>query len=196
MPFSAFLSTIFSAGRLLLTRMDDRLKKHFPYYLLLAFLITFIILAFLSEGSVGGADDIAHYKFSRFAFKYPEFFLDPWGKPLFTILMAPFAQFGMMGVRAFNILLGLGAALLTYLTAKKLDYKFPLRPGDDFLIRLKMSKQGRLRVIFHQQILRKNDEKLMVNANITAVLTRSGRPIAPDILEEKFEADGIVMEEV
>ena len=106
--------------------MDDRLKKHFPYYLLLALLIIFLILAFLSEGSIGGADDIAHFKFSRYAFKYPEFFLDPWAKPLFTMLMAPFAQFGMMGVRVFNILLGLGAALLTYLTAKKLDYKFPL----------------------------------------------------------------------
>lgn len=78
----------------------------------------------------------------------------------------------------------------------ELDYKFPLRPGDDFFIRLKMSKQGRLRMIFHQQIIRKTDEKLMVNAQITAVLTRGGRPISPDIWEEKFEAAGIVMEEV
>jgi len=78
----------------------------------------------------------------------------------------------------------------------ELDYKFPLRPGDDFLIRLKMGKQGRLRVIFNQQIIRKSDEKLMVNAKITAVLTKAGRPIVPDILVEKFEAAGIVMEEV
>lgn len=78
----------------------------------------------------------------------------------------------------------------------ELDYKFPLRPGDDFLIRLKMGKQGRLRVIFDQQIIRKADEKLMVNARITAVLTRSGRPIAPDIMVESFNAAGIVMEEV
>ena len=78
----------------------------------------------------------------------------------------------------------------------ELDYKFPLRPGEDFLIRLKMSKQGRLRVIFHQQIIRKTDEKLMVNAQIIAVLTRSGRPIPPDILEEKFSEAGIKMEEV
>ncbi len=77
----------------------------------------------------------------------------------------------------------------------ELDYKFPLRPGDDFLIRLVMSKQGRLRVIFHQKILRKADEKLMVNAKITAVLTRNGRPISPAILEEKFQESGIVMGE-
>ena len=77
----------------------------------------------------------------------------------------------------------------------ELDYKFPLRPGDDFYIRLKMAKQGRLRIIFNQQIVRKYDEKLMVNAKITAVLTRSGRPIPPDILVEKFEEAGIVMSE-
>ena len=78
----------------------------------------------------------------------------------------------------------------------ELDYKFPLRPGDDFLIRVKMEKQGRLRIIFNQQILRKSDEKVMLNAKITAVLTRTGRPMAPDIIVEKFKEVGIVMDEV
>ena len=78
----------------------------------------------------------------------------------------------------------------------ELDYKFPLRPGEDFLVRLKMTKQGRLRIVFNQQVIRKTDEKLMVNAKITAVLTRGGRPISPEVLVEKFEASGIVMEEV
>ncbi len=78
----------------------------------------------------------------------------------------------------------------------ELDYKFPLRPGDDFLIRLKMGKQGRLRVIFDQQVIRMADKKLMVNARITTVLTRGGRPISPDILVDKFKAVGVVMEEV
>ena len=77
----------------------------------------------------------------------------------------------------------------------ELDYKFPLRPGDDFLIRLTIGKQGRLRIVFNQQIIRKADEKLMVNAKITAVLTKAGRPIVPDILVEKFEVAGIKMEE-
>ena len=77
----------------------------------------------------------------------------------------------------------------------ELGYKFPLRPGDDFLIRLKMKKQGRLRIIFDQHIIRKADEKLMVNARITAVLTKNSRPISPDILVEKFNEAGIVMEE-
>jgi len=78
----------------------------------------------------------------------------------------------------------------------ELDYKFPLRPGDDFIIRLKIKRQGRLRVIFDQQIIRKTDEKLMVNARVTTVLTRNGRPISPDILVDKFSESGIVLEDV
>jgi acyl-CoA thioester hydrolase len=78
----------------------------------------------------------------------------------------------------------------------ELDYKFPLRPGDDFLVRLKLGKQGKLRIIFNQQIIRKTDEKLMVNARITTVLTKNSRPILPDILMAKFESSGIKMEEV
>lgn len=77
----------------------------------------------------------------------------------------------------------------------ELDYKFSLRPGDDFLVRLKMAKKGRLRIIFKQQVIRKADEKLMVDARITAVLTRNGRPISLEILEEKFKAAGIVLDE-
>lgn len=77
----------------------------------------------------------------------------------------------------------------------ELNYKFPLRPSDDFLVRLKMAKQGRLRIIFNQQILRRSDKKLMVDAKITTVLTRNNRPVSPDILEEKFKAIGIKMDE-
>lgn len=78
----------------------------------------------------------------------------------------------------------------------ELDYKFPLRPGDDFLIRLKMARQGRLRVVFFQNVIRKADEKLMVKGKITTVLTKSGRPIPSDILVESFVAAGIVLEEL
>jgi hypothetical protein len=40
--------------------------------------------------------------------------------------MAPFAQIGFMGVKIFNTMLGLGAALFTFLTARKLNYKYPV----------------------------------------------------------------------
>nr|WP_319269446.1 acyl-CoA thioesterase [uncultured Draconibacterium sp.] len=78
----------------------------------------------------------------------------------------------------------------------ELEYKFPLRPGDDFLVRLKIGKQGRLRIVFLQEVIRKTDEKLMVKGRITSVLTRNGRPLSPEILESKFKEAGIVIEEV
>lgn len=77
----------------------------------------------------------------------------------------------------------------------ELDYKFPLRPGDDFIIHLKMTRNGRLRIVFNQQIIRKTDGQLLVNAKITTVLTRNNRPVSPDMLVEKFEAAGITMNE-
>lgn len=73
----------------------------------------------------------------------------------------------------------------------EIDYKFPLRPGDNFLVHLQIAKHGRLRVIFNQQIIRKHDEQLMVNAKITAVLTKNNRPIPHKILLDKFQKAGI-----
>lgn len=78
----------------------------------------------------------------------------------------------------------------------ELDYKFPLRPGNDFLVRLKMGRKGGLRMIFDQEIVRKSDKKLIVKARITAVITKKGRPVPPEILIEKFEQIGIKMVEI
>lgn len=78
----------------------------------------------------------------------------------------------------------------------ELEYKYPLRPGDEFTVRLKVGKQGRLRIIFLQDIVRKSDKKLMLKARITSALTRNGRPISPEILENNFKEKGIVLEEV
>lgn len=78
----------------------------------------------------------------------------------------------------------------------ELDYKYPLRPGDEFTIRLKIGKQGRLRMVFLQQIIRKNDMQVILNARIIAVLIRNNKPINPDILEEKFRNKGILIQEL
>lgn len=78
----------------------------------------------------------------------------------------------------------------------EIDYKFPLRPGDDFVVRLKIGRQGKLRIIFLQQVIRKSDEKLMVNARIITVLTKNNRPVSPDFLQEKFALAGIKLVEL
>ncbi len=78
----------------------------------------------------------------------------------------------------------------------EIDYKFALRPDDVFFIRLKVARKGQLRLVFHQQIIRKSDEKLMVNAKIFTVLTRNGRPISLDIFIENLAKHGIKIEEI
>ncbi len=77
----------------------------------------------------------------------------------------------------------------------ELNYKLPLHPGDYFIVRLKLTKKGNLRVIFNQEIVRKSDNKLMVDARITAVLTKNSKPVSSDFLLKKFEESGIVINE-
>lgn len=78
----------------------------------------------------------------------------------------------------------------------ELNYKMPLRPGDDFLVRLKLGRKGNLRLIFDQEIIRKKDQKLAVEARIFTALIRNGRPISPDLMLDHFTQAGIVLEEV
>ena len=78
----------------------------------------------------------------------------------------------------------------------ELDYKSPLKPGDEFLVRLKMGKKGGLRLVFDQDIVRKSDGKLSVQARIIAALIRNGRPVSPDLLMDYFMNAGISVEEV
>ncbi|MGW8315747.1 MAG: hypothetical protein ACWGNV_09120 [Bacteroidales bacterium] len=103
--------------------------KFEPYLvpaLLVLIAVTYGILAVLSDGTHGGADDISHFRRARYAFQHPEFFLHHWGKPFFTAVTAPFAQFGFNGMRIFNVLVGTLTAYFTYRTAKELNFRFPV----------------------------------------------------------------------
>ncbi len=104
----------------------ERYSKYLVPALLLLLVAGYTILVFLSEGTVGGADDMTHYRYSRYAFQHPYFFIHHWGKPFFTALTSPFAQFGWNGVRIFNVLAGAAAAYFTYRTAKMLGFRFPI----------------------------------------------------------------------
>ncbi len=75
-------------------------------------------------------------------------------------------------------------------TQIELNYKLPLRPRDEFIVKLGMHKQGRVRFVFDQAIVRKADGKLVLEAQVTGVLTSNGRPISPDIFDEVFSSKG------
>ncbi len=84
----------------------------------------FVLFAFLTEIPAGGADNYAHFNIARWAFRYPNLFLDHWGKPVFTILSAPFAQLGFSFVRIFNTICGLLTGWYAYKLAALLKLKY------------------------------------------------------------------------
>jgi acyl-CoA thioester hydrolase len=60
-------------------------------------------------------------------------------------------------------------------------YKTPLRPGDKFIVRLNVRKEG-YKYVFHQQIVRKEDGKLCIKARVDTVVLDNGKLI-PSIPE-------------
>jgi hypothetical protein len=99
------------------------INKNIESIVLLLIAALLIALQWLSTGIDGETDSITHYQIARYAFKYPHFFLDTWGKPLFTILSSPLAQFGYTGAVLFNLICGLLSAWFAYLIAKCLGYR-------------------------------------------------------------------------
>jgi hypothetical protein len=87
--------------------------------------VILIILAFTTGVPAGGADNYAHFNIARWAFRYPHLFLDHWGKPVFTILFAPFACAGFETLRVVNTLLGLITAWFIWKLAVKMGFKYP-----------------------------------------------------------------------
>ncbi|MFM7766211.1 MAG: hypothetical protein ACKO6I_11200, partial [Sphingomonadales bacterium] len=95
----------------------------------LLFIFLAIILELLfwwkAEWPAGGQDSWNHYLYARFAPSHPELFADQWGKPFFTLIASPFAQFGIEGIYVLNILCMAGGAWLLFLAARRLNFKMP-----------------------------------------------------------------------
>lgn len=69
----------------------------------------------------------------------------------------------------------------------EIEYKFPLQSGDEFVCKLNIKKQGLLKIVFIQDIYRKIDNKMIIKGQITAVVTKNGRPTKPDIFYNYFD---------
>jgi acyl-CoA thioester hydrolase len=67
-------------------------------------------------------------------------------------------------------------------TKVELEYKQPLKSGDAFFVTLLMEPKGRLQIEFHQKIVRLADNKLILNAKVTAAILKEGRPSKPDLI--------------
>ena len=66
-----------------------------------------------------------------------------------------------------------------------LEYKQSLRPRDEFTVRTGVRREGRLRFIFDQQIIRAG--ALILSAEVVCVTTQNGRPVAPDAFMALFD---------
>ena len=74
-------------------------------------------------------------------------------------------------------------------TKIEIEYKYPLRSQDRFIIRLKLEREGNIRLVFIQDIFRTPDEKLIARARVTGVSTKNGRPLPPREIISKLELD-------
>jgi acyl-CoA thioester hydrolase len=71
----------------------------------------------------------------------------------------------------------------------EMAFKTPLRPGDFFIVKINVQKEG-LKYVFHQAIYRKADMKLSLKARVDAVVVVNGK-LTPSIPE----FDLLVMQE-
>ena len=69
----------------------------------------------------------------------------------------------------------------------EIDYKFPLRSRDKFVVRLNLQRKGRLKFIFDQDIYRLPDEKLILKAKVIATCLQNGRPVIPEEIIKAVE---------
>ncbi len=74
-------------------------------------------------------------------------------------------------------------------TRVEIDYKFPLRSLDKFIVRLHIAREGNARLLFNQDIYRLSDEKHIVHARVTGVATKNGRPVPPGKLVKQLGLD-------
>jgi hypothetical protein len=93
------------------------------YFILAIGFIAGIIVIFFTQISYGGADNYSHYKFAHWGWQYPKLLFNHWGKPAFTLLASPFAQFGADGMRIFNLLMGFATAIIIWKIAQILKLK-------------------------------------------------------------------------
>jgi len=68
-----------------------------------------------------------------------------------------------------------------------LEFKTPLRSGDEFWVGINCVPLSKVRIVFYQDIYRKSDNKLILKGEVTGTgLGKNGRPHIPDEVLEKF----------
>lgn len=93
------------------------------YFFLTIYALLAASILFSFEGTGDAGDSVHHYLFAKYAPSHPELFFNHWAKPLYVLLASPFAQFGFIGVKVFNVLVMTATLFYTIRVAQKLKIK-------------------------------------------------------------------------
>jgi acyl-CoA thioester hydrolase len=74
-------------------------------------------------------------------------------------------------------------------TKVEIEYKYPLRSRDRFVVKTYVQREGNIRLVFMQDIFRADDMKLIVRARITRAATKNGKPVYPAEVITKLGLD-------
>lgn len=66
----------------------------------------------------------------------------------------------------------------------EMNFKNSLVSRDKFKIEVSAEKEGNLKVVFHQDIIRLSDNKPVLSGKVTGVAIKNGRPVAPDTIPQ------------
>jgi len=73
----------------------------------------------------------------------------------------------------------------------EIDYKESLRSGDRFSVHVRSGREGKLRMIFEQEIVKESNGHVAARARVVAAIVSGGRPVPPpdDLARRLFGGD-------
>lgn len=74
-------------------------------------------------------------------------------------------------------------------TRSEIEYKYPLRSRDKFVVKTNIRREGNIRLVFLQDIFRTEDMKVIVRARITGAAIKNGKPVYPADVIKKLGLD-------
>jgi acyl-CoA thioester hydrolase len=72
------------------------------------------------------------------------------------------------------------------ITRVEIDYKYPLKSLDKFLVCVNIQREGNAKLVFFQDIYKMPEYKQVIHAKVTGVATKKGRPVSPGDLVQRL----------
>ncbi len=85
-----------------------------PFFSLAGAVVYLLVQIALGTAPLDDGDGLQHFSIARASFQDPSYLLDHWGKPLYSLFSAPFAQFGYKAFTSFNVLVFLITQLFAF----------------------------------------------------------------------------------